>query len=310
METISKEDIKKALTAVGLDRGQVVFTYSDLSKPGRVENVQSRDEFCQVYLDSILKIIGSEGTLVVPTYTTQVARFDIEFVWEETPTPMGVFSEFVRCHPESLRSVHPINSVCAIGADKEFICSNNGTNNFGWASPFQRMLLKKAKILTIGLESGYVVGIAHHLEAACCLPYVYNKLLKWSPIVNGEKDTRQYFATLRYLDLDVKYDLTAWVKHMRRLGGVNSVRLGGSWVHFSDYERVFTEGAKMLKDNPYCFLKTKPNFKYGQIPFDGPTAQRDDIAGEGDINKVHSMNWTGYYLMSQGYAGGDEDDLE
>jgi len=299
METIAKNEIIKALKAAGVRSGQVIYLQSDLRGPGKIEGVKTREEFCGAYFESIFELIGKEGTLVVPTYTTQVARFDIDFVWEETPSLMGIFSEFVRRHPQSLRSVHPTKSLCAIGRDKEFICGDNGTNAYGWHSPFHRMLIKKAKILTIGLVSGYVVGIAHHLEAAYCLPYVYNKLLKWSPIISGKRDKKPYFATVRYLNLDVEYDLTAWVKHMRELGGVKSARLGGGKVHMADYEQVFTEGSKLLKENPYYFLKQPPDFKYGIIPFDGPTAQKDDIASNDDMAKLKSMNWKGYYLLSK-----------
>lgn len=308
MKTVSKNEIKKALFKVGVRVGQVIFVYSDLGKIGKVAEVRSRDEFCQAYFESILEILGPEGTLVVPTYTTQIARFDLEFVHEETPSLMGLFSEFVRHRPGSIRSLHPINSVCAVGKYKEFICSNNGTNNYGWDSPFHRMLLKQAKILCIGLESGYVVGIAHHLEAAYDLPYVYNKLLKWSPVVNGIRDQRVYFATVRHLELDIDYDLTAFVRHIRKLGGVSSAELGESWVHLADYEQVFLEGARLLSENPYLFLKFPPTFTYGKVPFDGPSASLDGIAAKDDGEKVRTLNWQGFYLRHK-YAGGDEDEL-
>mgnify|MGYP000678164952 CR=1 FL=1 len=311
MEIISKNDIKKAFQDAGVSRGQIVYLQADLRNIGQIKGVKSREDFCRVYFESIFEIIGEEGTLVVPTYTTQVARFDIDFVWEETPSLMGVFSEFVRQHPGSLRSCHPLHSLCAVGKDKEFICKNNGANDFGWDSPFHRLLLKKAKILTIGLESGYVVGIAHPLEAACCLPYTYNKLLKWGVVVDGAKDRRQYFSTVRYLNINWEgYDLTLWAKHMRRLGGINSERLGGNWIHLSDYEQVFNEGSATLKDNPYFFLKESPNFEYGKIPFDGPTAQKDNIASKEDVDNVKTINWVGYYLLSDNYAGGDDHELE
>ena len=159
MKTVDKSEIRESLLKAGVGVGQVVFVYSDLGKIGKVSEVKSRDEFCQVYFDCIFEILGSEGTLVVPSYTTQIARFDLDFIHEETPSLMGLFSEFVRHHPDGIRSLHPINSVCAVGKYGGFICSNNGTNNYGWDSPFHRMLLKKAKILCLGLESGYVVGV-------------------------------------------------------------------------------------------------------------------------------------------------------
>lgn len=299
METITKEGIIKALKSVGVRRGQIIYLQSSLYSLGKIEGIKTREEFCKIYYESIFELIGKEGTLVVPTYTTQVARFDIDFIWEETPSLMGTFSEYIRCHPESLRSMHPLKSVTAIGKNKAFICKDNGTSDYGWDSPFHRMLIKKSKILTMGLPSIYVVGIAHHLEAACCLPYVYNKLLKWSPVIYGKRDKKLYFATVRYLDLNIEYDLTLWVKHLRRLGGIKSTKLGGGKIYLSDYEQVFTEGSKKIKENPCYFLKQPPNFKYGKIPFDGPTARKDNVASKSDMAKLKAMNWKGYYLLNK-----------
>ncbi|NQV43421.1 MAG: AAC(3) family N-acetyltransferase [Rhodospirillales bacterium] len=310
MRLIHREEIDAALDTVGLAADQTVFAYCDLAAPGQLEGVRSREEFCATYLAAIRDRLGPGGTLVVPTYTTQVARFDIEFIWEETPALTGIFPEYVRTLPDSLRSIHPLHSVCALGAKQQEICGDNGTSDFGWDSPFHRLHLAEAKILSIGLPSGYAVGIGHYLEAACCLPYIYNKLLKWSPIVAGETDPRPFFSSVRYLDLPVKHNFTRWVKNIRTLGGVNSARLGRKWVHMADFKQVFKEGAKQIRQEPYFLLQEPPTFEYGRIPFDGPTVGRDAISGKNDIDKVAEMNWAGYYLQSnQHIVGGDDEEL-
>jgi aminoglycoside N3'-acetyltransferase len=305
MRCITREEITRAMRDAGLDRGQTVYIQADLRMPGMLREARTKDAFCAAYLDCIRDILGPEGTVVVPTYTTQVARFDIDFVWETTPSLMGIFSEHVRTHPESLRSLHPLNSVAALGAHSRLICADNGTNDYGFDSPFHRMLQSRAKILTIGLESGYAVGIAHHLEAACCLPYVYNKLLKWAPVVKGIRDRRLYTATVRHLELEVRYDLTRWVRHMRALGQVQSAPLGQAFVHMADYEQTFLEGAAMLRDDPFYFLAQPPQFSYGVVPFDGPTCGRDGLSQEDQAKQLEHMNWSGFYLADKGYAGGD-----
>ncbi len=305
MRYIIREEITRALLDVGLKRGQTVYIQADLRMPGMLREARTKEAFCGIYLQCVQDIIGPTGTVVVPTYTTQVARFDIDFVWETTPSLMGIFSEHVRTHPESLRSLHPLNSVAALGERGRLICAANGTNDYGFDSPFQRMLQSQAKILAIGLESGYAVGIAHHLEAACCLPYVYNKLLKWAPIVDGVRDTRLYTATVRHLGLEVRYDLSRWVRHMRSLGQVKSAPLGQAFAHLADYGQTFLEGAAMLRDDPFYFLAKPPKFTYGVVPFDGPTCGRDGLSQEDQVQQLEQMNWSGFYLVDKGFAGGD-----
>lgn len=308
MRSVTRAAIADAIRAVGIDAGDTVYLQTDLRTIGVVEGARDRESFCAAYLNAIFDVLGDDGTLAVPTYSTQVARFDLSFVWEETPTVLGTFSEYVRQHPDSLRSIHPLHSVTAIGRRKAQICAGNGSIDFGWDSPFHRLLGLDAKILTIGLESGYVVGIAHHLDCACGLPYVYNKLLKWVPIVGGAPVNRTFFASVRHLHLEIEHHLAPFVRHMRAKGQVRSSRVGGGWVHAAPYRAVFDEGAALLRDDPYFLLAAPPVFEYGVVPFDGPTAGRDGLSEVAEAEEIRNVNWSGYYLDRHS-PGGDEDDL-
>ena len=304
MEIITKQDIVAALRQVGAGEGQVIYLQSDLRTPGFVKGVRDQNEFCQVYLDAIQEVIGPDGTLVLPTYTTQVARYDMDFEWEKTPSVVGLFSEFVRTKTNSLRSIHPLSSLTALGARQEEICKNNGLSDFGWESPFHRMLNSGAKIMSVGLEAGYAVGIAHHVEAACCVPYVYNKRLKWKPIVAGKRVESYYTATVRYLNLGVLYHMGKYAAQVRATGGIRKAKLGSSWVYMTDYEQVFNEGVAALMKDESFFLASDPKYVYGTIPFDGPTAGKDGIAKDAQDSSI--VNWAGYYLGDRYSLGGDE----
>lgn len=305
MKVITPDDIRSALQEVGVTQGQIIYMHVDLAKVGAVSGTKSKDGFCSAYLDAIRDVIGPEGTVVMPTYTTQVARFDIDFIWEETPTLLGLLPEYLRTRHESLRSIHPLSSVTALGPAQEAICANNSTTNFGWNSPFHRMLEIGARVVTIGLPSGYLVGFAHQLEAMCGVPYVYNKLLKWVPIVKGKRVDKVFSATVRHLDLDIQYELGRHVRNLRKSGSVQSTRLGDSWVHATDYTTNFKMAADQLATDPFYLLAKPPEFTLGKIPFDGITAGRDGIASE----KPDSKNWAGFYLYNAADPGGDEDDL-
>ncbi|MEF2144826.1 MAG: AAC(3) family N-acetyltransferase [Desulfovibrionaceae bacterium] len=309
MRVVDPQSIADGLRAVGLGPGDVVFVYSDLRPIGPLKGANSRDAFCRVYLEAFQTVIGASGTLVVPTYTTQVARYDADFIWEETPAITGLFSEYVRQLPESLRSLHPLNSVCALGAKQEYLCSDNGPSEFGYDSPFQRLLHLGAKIVALGLESGYAVGIAHHLEVACCLPYVYNKLLKWKTVVNGKPLDRLFFASRRHLQLEVRYDLSRLAAACRARGLLQSARLGGHWVHGAPYDKVFAVGTELLRDDPFALLRKPPVFTYGEIPFDGPTGGRE-ANRDTPVESPGTQAVLGHYLTVRSKVGDDLDSAE
>jgi aminoglycoside 3-N-acetyltransferase len=297
MHTVTRDDIRAAVAAAGIGRGQVVFVYADLRTVGMIKGVRDRAGFCDAWLQAIFDVIGPSGTLVVPTYTTQVARFDIEFILESTPTPMGIFPEFVRACPGAIRSVHPLLSLTAYGADAAAVCGDNGTSAYGVDSPFARLLESGARIMSIGLDRYYSVGVAHHLEAACSLPYCYNKLLKWQPVVAGRRLNRQYFATVRYPEfLGIPYNFHRLAQAVEAVDGIRTAPLGGSRICSADYRQAFDIGRRALRDDPYLFLSEPPPFVYGTVPFDGPTASHDRVVAPGDVDRLAHMNWSGYYL--------------
>ena len=178
MNTITKSHFVSALDRLSLKKGCTIYLQTDLSKLGKIEGIFTKEQLCNFILRAFFDIIGKKGTLVVPTYTTQVGRFSIAFDCKSTPTTLGLFPEYVRNLNQSVRSVHPFHSFCAIGANKNFVCKNNGANDFGVESPFHRLHLLNAEMVTIGLESGYVVGNVHFAETMYAVPYQYNKLIR------------------------------------------------------------------------------------------------------------------------------------
>lgn len=294
MPTVNRFAIAASLRAAGLGSGDCVFAFSDLAQLGQVEGVRTREAFCQTYLAAIQDVIGPGGTLVVPTYTTQVARFDQEFIWEETPAVTGIFAEYVRTRPDAIRSLHPLHSLTALGADSRLICTENGTSNFGWHSPFHRLHQRRAKILSLGLTSGYALGIGHYVEAMYGLPYVYAKFLKWAPVVNGRRDPRPFFAYARHLGLKYAYDFNRWVRLAHAEGALRGAPLGRHAVFVGDFARGFDLAIDQVRHDPWFMLAAAPDFTYGEVPYDGPTQGRDGMSSADD----RPAHWAGLYVGS------------
>jgi len=309
MNIIEHSDIVAALRAAGIGRGDLVYLQTDLRTIGLIRGARNSEAACAAYLAAVREAIGAEGTILVPTFTTQVARYDIDFVWEETPTILGAFPEYLRRRAPSLRSLHPLHSMTALGPLQEELCGNNGPHDFGWNSPIHRAFERGAKTLVIGLESSFALGTTHQAEVMAGVPYFYNKLLKWVPVVNGRPVDRRYVAAVRYLNLTVAYDYPKALRLARSRGLVRSARLGGGWVHAGDYPAIVALLLEHLRQDHYWLLRQPPEFEYGVLPFDGPTAGRDGIASGVTVTGAGDMNWSGFYF-DRGKLGGDEADLE
>ena len=110
-----KKDLVNAFASVGLQEGDVVYLSTQLYGLGPLSDSLSRAEYLESIYDSLNVVIGSSGTLVVPTFTQQVARFGLPFNLEETESLTGVFGEYLRKRTDSVRSLHPVFSVAAVG---------------------------------------------------------------------------------------------------------------------------------------------------------------------------------------------------
>ena len=83
----------KLLKNLGLKKNDIVFVHSDLSKLSSKYNVI---DICEDLFNSILKIIGKESSLIVPTFTYENFNKNRIFNNMKLFSETGIFPEFVR----------------------------------------------------------------------------------------------------------------------------------------------------------------------------------------------------------------------
>ena len=110
MDTVNQSDIVEGLRTMGLTTGNKVMVHSSLSSMGHVESG------AETVVDAFLEVLGSEGTLMVPTFTHSGTEY---FDPLESPSKNGAITEAVRKRPEAVRSFHPTHAVAVIGPDAE-----------------------------------------------------------------------------------------------------------------------------------------------------------------------------------------------
>jgi aminoglycoside 3-N-acetyltransferase len=275
MNEYTNADLIQVLRKIGLAKGDIVYLHSQFFSLGRMSGCRNGNELCEQIKEAFFSVITDEGTLVVPTFTTQTARYGTPFVLEETKCMTGMFSEYIRCCCEAVRSLHPINSVVALGKQSKQICNDVSASNYGIGSPFDRMLKMGAKSVNIGLER-FSNSWFHYLEAVYCVPYLYNKLLDVEVYQNGARIKSPFFATVRYLDYGIKNNLNYFDSILKKTNLIRIESIGGGKISCISAETYCKVGLDLLMDDPYCFLDKKPAFHPGKIPFDGKTKNRDE----------------------------------
>jgi aminoglycoside 3-N-acetyltransferase len=165
------------LRALGLAVGDMVLLHSSRSRVGFVAGGR------QAIVQALLDVVGEQGTLVVPTHTsdnTDPANWQHppvpESWWpvirEQSPgfdparTPasrwMGILPETIRTWPGAVRSNHPQVSFAALGAQAEAVTRGHRRDDaLGDSSPLGAVYRLDGKVLMLGV--GYDTNTSLHL---------------------------------------------------------------------------------------------------------------------------------------------------
>ena len=157
--------LRTDLAALGVTRGMTLLVHSSLSSIGWVVGG------APTVVRALLSVLGESGTLVMPAATphcTDPATWtsprlpeawlaDVRahlpvFDARTTPTTLGAICESFRTWPDTLRSGHPVESVCARGAAASTIVSEHPLAfSEGPGGPFGKLYDLDCRILLLGV---------------------------------------------------------------------------------------------------------------------------------------------------------------
>ena len=143
---MKQEQIAKALQTLGVGAGHIVFVHSSLSSIGYVEGG------ADAVVDAFLDVLGSTGTLVVPTFTfSHGGKINLVFDPIRDASEMGRITEVTRTRPGARRSHHLLHSVAALGPHAEEITAVHGASAWAADGPFWKLYELDAHILMLGV---------------------------------------------------------------------------------------------------------------------------------------------------------------
>lgn len=271
MEYITKDGLVKAFREAGLEKGDTILVHSNISSFGVVENFTKKKQL-ETFYDAFMEVLGEEGTLCVPAFFYEYARYGTSFDIKLSPVSMelGVFSKYIVSLPNSKRSPMPTTSIAAIGKNAEYICEIKNRHGYGEDSAWDRMYKLNTKITIIGTENG--MTFSHYVDYRVGLPYLYTKLYNIPVYNNGELVFDYTFSSVRYLNFNID-----WYTGAKKLKKDELIAKGlmkcseylSSTILTVPMQPLFDYYKELLYKNPYYFLKEEPKFIPGQVPLDG-----------------------------------------
>lgn len=183
------------IRALGVRAGATVLVHSSLSKLGWIAGG------AQAVVGALLDVAGSDGTIVVPTHSSDLSD---PARWEQPPVPeswwpviraetpafdpaitptrmMGAIVEAFRHADGVLRSSHPRHSFAARGPHAALITAEHDlTDSFGERTPLARCYDLDAQVLLLGV--GHANNTSLHL-AETRADYTRSRVTQGSPML-------------------------------------------------------------------------------------------------------------------------------
>ena len=258
-------DILEAYSKVGVSTGKLVMVHSDLGRLFNFENPNKNAVLDAHYL-AFRELLGPSGTLVVITGGRKLCNTNIPFDLDSTPSwRCGVFSEYVRNLPGTLRSFNPFDSYSAIGPLASEITQNVSRHSTGLETPKARMIERDALCLSIGLPPNYTCSTVHHVEQLMAVPYRYTKEFMHPVIRNGQEKIEPFYIFVWYRECGIKElryrgkDFNKKIfEAFEKKYQVREATIGEGKVYSYSMKEFYESTVQCFKEDIYVWLSAPP----------------------------------------------------
>jgi aminoglycoside 3-N-acetyltransferase len=247
-------DIHDACQAAGIKLGDLLLLHADAMAaaqlpPGPVE------QRLETLLSALEEFLGPLGTLILPTFTYSFCRNE-EYDPIETPSTVGLLTEYFRQRPGVLRSSDPLFSVAAKGARAAEVASLDCAECFGPKSFFAWLHANKARLgfLACGLS---VATMAHYAERRVGVPYRQDKVFTGRVVhADGSRKERQATYYVRDLEDGTVCDLRVLEKELRFSGALVTATMGRVPFMTVGADDFCSRAEELLAKHPRCLTRS------------------------------------------------------
>jgi len=251
----SPNDIRRALEKLPIATGDVLFIHSNLGFFGRPAGLPNTQAVCSAFFNAIWERLGSKGTIVVPTFTYSFPRRKV-FDPVSSESDGGVFAEWLRRQPDTMRSLDPCYSVAATGLLASALTTDAPENSFSPDSFFGRFHRAGGKILNLNFDAGST--FLHYVERQLQVPYRFDKTFEGWARIDGRLRISRSTIYVRYASSDATvvafepFDTVA-----RQSGCFATVALGRGQMGVISAEDSYRLVADNLSKRPWLLTRAE-----------------------------------------------------
>lgn len=243
------QDLYEILERLQIGRGDVLCVHSQIFSFGRP--LVSKENFLKIIISVLKKTVGENGILIMPAFSYSFCRNEV-FDVRNTPSTVGLLSEYFRKSDGVIRSLHPIFSFSVWGNRKEEYI-DIGPDAFGLDSIYGKMLRDNGKILMFGANKGYT--FYHLAEEHVNVRHRYFKNFS-GEMIDAEGNRKLVQVPYFVRDLSIKSDLDEKKISFFLLENnlQNQVTFGKGTIGVLDCREVYKTLIELLKVDERRFL--------------------------------------------------------
>lgn len=201
-----------------IDKGDVVYLVSDIFHLMKQAKEHGEIFNGDRFLDTIMEVIGEEGTLLVPTFNWDFCK-GIAFDYKKTKCKVGALGNMALKNDNFIRTRDPIYSFAVRGKDAGMLSEIDPSNSFGEGTCFSYMEQKNAKALVIGLPAMSGLTFMHHAEQIYGVPFRFNKNFTAMYKYKDEpEEERTYSMYVREYSMNVEEHTEPFDEIIEKLG--------------------------------------------------------------------------------------------
>jgi len=250
--TIAPSDIADAFRRCGVKRGDVLMLHSDALVLAQLPDMSTEDRY-RVLFDSLADVLGPEGTLVVPVFTYSFCENET-FDLRESPSTVGVLTEYFRNLPGVVRTPDPLFSVALRGPLANEFAAASPLDCFSGESVFGLLARHDAHIACLGCGFDRITFV-HYVEQAAGVDYRYPKTFSGRIVEpDGARDMSvSYFV--RDLDRDTVTDTTRLKNRLADRGLLQETAIGRIGLNVVKADAFYLEARALLAEDPVALIR-------------------------------------------------------
>jgi aminoglycoside 3-N-acetyltransferase len=246
---VTSSDLLRCLESVGAADCRVLYVHSEMSF-GRPNAALGKAGLLQAVLDTLLEL--GVPTLCVPTFTFSFCN-GVSYDVKESRSKMGVLNEYIRRLPQAKRSIDPLMSSAALGADLDVV-AGVGHHSIGEGCTFDKLhAAKNARFLFLGVGAAKCFTYTHYVEERLRVPYRYDREFTGA-ISDGERQYQDtYTLFVRYNGVQPESS-TKFEDYLVRAGLMKKVACGDNFVSSIAEPVAYETIAGKIREDANYFL--------------------------------------------------------